>query len=160
MGEHVVILSDMHGPYYDAAGKRRATNRLSPGETLMIYEQELRGQTFVLGEDGAEWLGCGRVVKPEHRDKSDEELLGVLGYQFHAPRSDFAEIESAPPDDKKEEKAGERAQTPAPAMQEEKTPALLVAGVPIVCETEQAVVGEQGEALAQSASGEGEEEAS
>ena len=105
VGEQSVRLPQMHGPYFDAEGKRLTKLVLSPGDTLMVYEQEVRGQTFLLDDaTGAEFLGYGRVVKPEHQaeiaDKSDEEqaeILSAIGYQFHQPRSDFVEVVPALP---------------------------------------------------------------
>lgn len=100
-GDHAVRLPPLHGPYFDGSGKRLESFLLSPGDTLMVWEQEVKGQTFLLNDNGAEWLGYGHVVKPEHQEalagKSEQEqaeILSALRYQFHSPRSDFQALES------------------------------------------------------------------
>lgn len=77
---------------YDGYGKPLTTNLLNPGDTLMIPDTELLGQTYKRrskGDDRVDYLGAGRIVLPEHIHLSDEELIGVHGYQFHEGRSDF-----------------------------------------------------------------------
>jgi hypothetical protein len=64
---------------------------LKNGYTLMMNEDEVIGMTWLtdprhLGDPI--YLGPGRVVLPEHGEKSTEEL-SVLGYQFHEGRPDF-----------------------------------------------------------------------
>lgn len=64
----------------------------------MMRPEELLGQTFLHGTSGdVEYLGVGRIVKPEHAHlKDDPNALLNVGYEFHEGRSDFAEIKVSP----------------------------------------------------------------
>ena len=84
-------LSNALGPYLDAHGQRRTNLYLTPGDTLMLPDVEVLGQTYLFDPKSINdplWLGVGRVVLPEHATLSERELA-VLGYEFHAGRSDF-----------------------------------------------------------------------
>ena len=93
IGPHPVVLGAFGGPYYDAAGRPLASLYLAYGDTLMMPEGEIRGETYIVTTQGAEYLGTGKVVKEEHAGLS-ASTLADLGYQFHQGRPDFAEIVS------------------------------------------------------------------
>lgn len=99
IGQHEVVLSKLGGPYVDASGARLSERVLRPGDTLMVNEPEVLGETWLHDPrhiKPSENLGSGRVVKPEHQGLSDDEL-SVLGYQFHAGRSDFEVLKNTAP---------------------------------------------------------------
>ncbi|HZU01520.1 MAG TPA: hypothetical protein VFA10_17765 [Ktedonobacteraceae bacterium] len=94
IGEHTLKLGSYGGPYYDGEGNLRDSLLLHTGDTLMMEEHEIRGDTYLFdprGEAPTQFLGTGRVVKPEHAGLRDAELAQV-GYQFCAGRPDFQEI--------------------------------------------------------------------
>lgn len=121
--------------YFDGTGAKRAAGLLKPGETLMVPESELRGQTFLLDftqeadpEVGitSTWLGAGTVLLPDHAAAGlkRDQLVGarflkdgrVLGYEFHDGRSDFEPLDAAADAPKKGAKAAKAtAADPVPA---------------------------------------------
>ena len=92
-------LSKALGPYFDASGTRRTKHFLNPGDTLMLPDVEVLGQTYLFdpkGEKAPLWLGVGRVVLPQHQQTSERDLA-ILGYEFHAGRSDFEPLAISTP---------------------------------------------------------------
>lgn len=82
------------GPYFNANGERLTDLVISKGDTIMMPEVEILGQTFFRTRSENEpdlHLGAGKVVKVEHAHLSHEELL-ALGYEFHAGRPDFRPV--------------------------------------------------------------------
>jgi hypothetical protein len=94
VGESPVILRDGQRKFLDGDGKPRATNLLSPGDTLMMPATEIYGMTFKRDtRDGpARLLGVGRVFLPGDEDRDLAELRAE-GYEFHDGRPDFVPIE-------------------------------------------------------------------
>ena len=94
IGGHQLLLAGFQGPHYDGDGNRLSSLVVSPGDTLMMEEHEIRGQTYKFdprGNDDPLFLGYGsHIVLPEHEDLSDE-VLQAIGYQFHQGRPDFEE---------------------------------------------------------------------
>lgn len=85
-------------PHYNIDGTRRGItdNTLSPGDTLMMTDEDVLGKTILEDPHGVRdpvQLGIGRVILPEHQGKSLEEL-GLIGYVWHAGRPDFEPINS------------------------------------------------------------------
>ncbi len=80
-------------PHYNIDGTRRGIedNTLSPGDTIMMTDEDVLGKTLLFDPHGVRdpvQLGIGRVILPEHQGKSLEEL-GLLGYEWHEGRPDF-----------------------------------------------------------------------
>lgn len=78
----------------DGTRRKRDENTLSPGDTIMMTDEDVLGKTIL--EDPHHnnmpiQLGIGRVVLPEHQGKSLEEL-DQLGYVWHSARPDFIPI--------------------------------------------------------------------
>lgn len=97
VGAQTLLLSKYGGPYFDGDGHRRASLLLSPGDTLMVEEEEITGCTWLHDprhEQDSVKLGLGRVVKPEHAALSDDERAAI-GYQLHEP-SGLWEYETPP----------------------------------------------------------------
>lgn len=92
IGKHTVVLRPLDGPFLNGAGEKLTSLILYPGDTLLMPETEILGQTFLvdLRRDGApaRHLGAGRVVLPEHDGLSDDALY-ALGYEFQEGRADF-----------------------------------------------------------------------
>lgn len=102
IGSYPVLLKEGQGRMYDGYGKPLTTNLLNHGDTLMIADTELLGQTYKRrskGSDQVDYLGAGRIVLPEHEGLPDDELVGVHGYQFHEGRSDFVPLSLDAPDE-------------------------------------------------------------
>jgi hypothetical protein len=98
IAEHEVTLNKLGGPYVNGDGQPLLNLVLKCGQTLMMLEDEVIGMTWLTDprrEKNPIYLGAGRVVLPEHSDKSPEEL-SVLGYQFHEGRPDFEPINPTP----------------------------------------------------------------
>jgi len=96
IGEHQVRLAGFGRPYFDGDGKPLKELLLNTGDTLMIHPEEAYGKTLyrALGSNQEpEFLGYGKVVKPEHVSIEDRDLID-LGYQFHGGRSDFEPLKS------------------------------------------------------------------
>lgn len=97
IGDYPVVLKEGQGRLYDGDGNPLTSNLLNPGQTLMMNDTEVLGQTYkrpTRGQGEATFLGVGRVILPEHASRTAEEL-DLLGYEFHEGRSDFVE-EKAP----------------------------------------------------------------
>lgn len=95
IGMHPVTLGGA-GPYYNIDGTRKTDLTLSHGDTIMMEEREVLGQSFKFDPKGQLDpldLGAGRVVLPEHAHLSDEELA-LLGYEHHQGRRDFIPLET------------------------------------------------------------------
>lgn len=91
-------LSKTLGPYFDANGQRITNHFLEPGDTLMLPDTEVLGQSYLFDPQGKReplWLGVGRVALPEDKDK-DERALAILGYEFHTGRTDFEPLLPVP----------------------------------------------------------------
>lgn len=91
IGEHQVRLSTFGRPYFDGDRKPLSNLLLSNGDTLMVYPEEVYGKTLFRAPGSQlepEFLGLGRIVKPEHNDLSERDLVDT-GYIFHMPRNDF-----------------------------------------------------------------------
>ena len=99
IGDHPLTLPKEFAPYRDGDGKALSTLSLYPGDTLMMPETEVLGQTFLedpRAERDTLWLGPGRVILPADQDKSPEEL-GQIGYSFHEGRPDFEPVGTGVP---------------------------------------------------------------
>lgn len=109
VGHEPVRLLPRPGGYLDGDGRLRTgadALLLKPGETLMLPEPELRGQTFLTDPTGlaaeAEWLGVGFTPLPEHAGLTRVDLIGlrfparggIRQYEFHDGRSDFQEVDA------------------------------------------------------------------
>jgi hypothetical protein len=93
-GSNTVKLAQVGGPYVNGEGRRLDQLTLSPGDVLMLPAEEVYGQTHIFDprqQDEPEWLGVGRVVKPQH-SHLPSEVLGALGYVFDEGRSDFEAV--------------------------------------------------------------------
>lgn len=94
IGSHHVLLAAGMGPYYDAQGQRKEDLTLSYGDTLMMPAEEVLGKTVLRLNDQLFVLGHGQVIRPEDKNKSEEEL-SAIGYTFHQGRSDFEAVTAA-----------------------------------------------------------------
>ena len=108
IGGHQLVLAGYQGPHYDGNGNRLTSLVISPGDTLMMEQHEIRGMSYKFdprGIDDPLLLGYGsHIVLPEHEGLPDE-MLEALGYSFHTGRADWEEIIS--------ETQSEEQQTPA-----------------------------------------------
>ncbi len=96
IGSYAVTLKDATG-VLDGDGKPVTTGLLVYGDTLMMSEEEVRGQTFRADLNGVLISqGAGRVIAPEDAGLSYDELLRA-GYSFHMGRSDFEVVEEPAP---------------------------------------------------------------
>lgn len=94
IGEYPVVLKEGQGRLMDGYNKPLTSNLLNPGDTLMLPDTELLGQTYkrrMKGDAQPEFLGAGRIILPEHAGCGEEELA-LLGYEFHEGRSDFTPL--------------------------------------------------------------------
>ena len=95
IGGHQLVLAGYQGPHYDGNGNRLTSLVISPGDTLMMEQHEIRGMSYKFdprGIDDPLLLGYGsHIVLPEHQGLPDE-MLEALGYSFHTGRIDFEEI--------------------------------------------------------------------
>lgn len=89
IGTHQVRLVGSLGPYFDTDGNRKEDLILSYGDTLMMPAAEVLGYTQLRQGERLLVLGLGKVVLPEDKDKSEEELID---YTFHMGRADFEPI--------------------------------------------------------------------
>lgn len=119
VGEFAVRLSKVSGPRLDGDGNVRKTDLIEPGDTLLVPDVEVLGQTFFFDRrtQETEFLGAGRVLKPGDEALSYASLVGK-GYEFHEGRADFEPIgpTSASPirPASTEEAEAEAESTPAP----------------------------------------------
>lgn len=77
-------------PYLDADGKRLKSLQLQTGDTIMMDEAEVIGQTYLFDSAGKQdplYLGAGHKILPEHKDLTREEIAKI--YEFHIGREDF-----------------------------------------------------------------------
>ncbi len=86
VGIHEVLLKG--GKPLDGNGNPRKTNKLLPGETIMMPADEVLGMSYLREKDTLTYLGAGYVVLPEDQTKTPEELA-ERGYEFSEGRSDF-----------------------------------------------------------------------
>jgi hypothetical protein len=99
IGGHTVQLPAGLGPFYNIDGTRRTSLLLETGDTLMMPETEIIGQTYLFdprGQTDPLHLGAGKRVLPEHVGLDDREL-SLLGYEFHQGRPDFEPVVEAEP---------------------------------------------------------------
>jgi hypothetical protein len=100
IGGYAVTLKDATG-VLDGDGKPLTTGLLVYGDTLMMSEEDILGQTFFAHPRTGvlESQGAGRTVKPEHTDlnwtDNYDDLLR-LGYSYHEGRSDFEVVVEEP----------------------------------------------------------------
>jgi hypothetical protein len=81
--------------YRNTDGSKRESLSLEPGDELLIQDEDVYGKTLWHDPQGnrrSEYIGLGKVVKPEHAGKSDQELREI-GYEWHAPRPDVEPVE-------------------------------------------------------------------
>lgn len=94
IGQHEVQLAKFGAPYFDADGKPLKSLILRHGDTLMVNEGEVRGESWLHDPQRLReslHLGSGKKVLPEHAGLSPEEWE-ALGYEHHSGRTDFEEI--------------------------------------------------------------------
>lgn len=103
IGSYPVQLKKELGPYKNIDGSVRTELTLEHGDTLMMPDVEVLGQTLFLPENSniQEFLGAGRVVKPEHADLSEKELQ-LAGYSHQMGRADFEPVEASLPTPKQD----------------------------------------------------------
>lgn len=120
VGGHAVLLAEHQGPHYDANGVELTSNLVRPGDTLMMPETEVLGETMF--EDTPDTgrlrsLGPGRVYLDDKHAQLDPDELSALGYRFFLGRPDFEAIVPEPParEQPKSSKSKKSADEPAPA---------------------------------------------
>jgi hypothetical protein len=95
LGPSSVRLRSRTEPYLDGDGNPRSSLVLYPGDTLMMPDVEVLGQTYKRNPINPDadyvWLGPGHVVLPDHEGCTAVELR-TLGYEFHLGRPDFEPI--------------------------------------------------------------------
>jgi len=78
----------------DAMGEQRALS-LEPGDEIMFQDEDVYGKTLWHDPNQnlpSQYIGLGKVVKPEHAGKDDQELQEI-GYEWHMPRPDVEPVE-------------------------------------------------------------------
>ena len=82
-------------PYYNVDGTRRGSLSLEPGDEMLMRDEDIYGKTLWHDPQGnrpSQYIGLGKVVKPEHAGKEETELLDI-GYEWHEGRRDFEPVE-------------------------------------------------------------------
>jgi hypothetical protein len=102
--------------YYNTDGSLREDTEdkralsLEPGDEIMFQDEDVYGKT--LWHDPNQnlpslYIGLGKVVKPEHAGKGDQELQEI-GYEWHMPRPDVEPVEPLEVFLKRRKKAGKK----------------------------------------------------
>ncbi len=99
IGAYPVTLKDPTG-VLDGQGRPLTTGLLEYGDTIMMEETEILGETlfeYIRGKGLLKSLGPGRIILPEHVHAADDPAaLEQLGYHFHMGRSDFEPLLDEP----------------------------------------------------------------
>lgn len=86
--------------YYNTDGALRKDTEdkralsLEPGDEILFQDEDVYGKTLWHDPNQnlpSQYIGLGKVVKPEHAGKSERELI-EMGYEFHSGRSDLEAI--------------------------------------------------------------------
>lgn len=98
--------------WFNIDGSKRTDMSVSHGDTLMMPDYEVLGQTFLNLKGGKQlYLGAGKLVRKEDEGKSEEELKAI-GYEFHEGRSDFTLVDvAAAPKSRRSKQAPEEVPT-------------------------------------------------
>ena len=105
VGGHTVLLSPAQGRHFHTDGRERTLRALHTGEEILIPATEVLGLTQYTDPTRVqepdyfpEFLGVGKVVKPEHRLREDGITerslpeLQAIGYEFSEGRPDFVPL--------------------------------------------------------------------
>jgi len=91
IGTDEVYLEDLTN-LRDGSGNPLTKSTLSTGDTLMMEDFDVLGETYIYDADNnPTYLGTGRVILPQDAGLTDQQLA-QRGYRFSSGRSDFIAI--------------------------------------------------------------------